>query len=57
MGKEYFVHPTAVVDEPVEIGEGTKIWHFTHIMSGAKNWGELHHRSKCLYRFRSTLGK
>jgi len=32
----YFVHPTAVVDEPVEIGEGTKIWHFSHIMSGAK---------------------
>jgi UDP-2-acetamido-3-amino-2,3-dideoxy-glucuronate N-acetyltransferase len=36
MGKECFIHPTAVVDEPIEIGEGTKIWHFTHIMSGAK---------------------
>ncbi len=36
MGKEHFVHPTAVVDKPVEIGEGTKIWHFTHIMSGAR---------------------
>ena len=36
MGKEYFIHSTAVVDEPVEIGEGTKIWHFTHIMSGAR---------------------
>jgi UDP-2-acetamido-3-amino-2,3-dideoxy-glucuronate N-acetyltransferase len=36
MGKEYFVHPTAVVDEPVDIGKGTKIWHFTHIMSGAR---------------------
>ena len=36
MEKEYFVHPTSVVDEPVEIGEGTKIWHFSHIMSGAK---------------------
>ncbi len=36
MEKEYFVHPTAVVDEPVEIGKGTKIWHFTHIMSGAR---------------------
>jgi len=32
----YFVHPTAVVDEPVEVGEGTKIWHFSHIMKGAK---------------------
>jgi len=36
MEKEYFVHPTAVVDEPIEIGGGTKIWHFTHIMSGAR---------------------
>src|SRR5512137_203828 len=36
MGKAYFAHPTAVVDEPVEIGEGTKIWHFTHINSGAR---------------------
>ncbi len=36
MGKGYFVHPTSVVDEPVEIREGTKIWHFSHIMSGVK---------------------
>jgi UDP-2-acetamido-3-amino-2,3-dideoxy-glucuronate N-acetyltransferase len=36
MGNEYFIHPTAVVDEPMEIGEGTRIWHFTHIMAGAK---------------------
>jgi UDP-2-acetamido-3-amino-2,3-dideoxy-glucuronate N-acetyltransferase len=36
MEEEYFVHPTSVVDEPVEIGEGTKIWHFSHVMSGAK---------------------
>jgi UDP-2-acetamido-3-amino-2,3-dideoxy-glucuronate N-acetyltransferase len=31
----YSVHETAVVDEPVEIGDGTKIWHFAHICSGA----------------------
>jgi UDP-2-acetamido-3-amino-2,3-dideoxy-glucuronate N-acetyltransferase len=31
---EYFAHPTAVVDEGCQIGEGTKIWHFSHIMSG-----------------------
>jgi len=36
MEKGYYIHPTAVVDEPVEIGRGTKIWHFSHIMSGAK---------------------
>lgn len=31
--KNYFVHETAVVDEPCEIGEGTKIWHFSHVMN------------------------
>jgi UDP-2-acetamido-3-amino-2,3-dideoxy-glucuronate N-acetyltransferase len=35
-GKDYFCHESAYVDEPVEIGKGTKIWHFAHIMSGAK---------------------
>ena len=33
---EYFVHPTSVVDDGVEIGEGTKIWHFSHVQSGAR---------------------
>jgi len=33
---EYFVHPTSVVDDNVIIGEGTKIWHFSHIQSGAR---------------------
>jgi UDP-2-acetamido-3-amino-2,3-dideoxy-glucuronate N-acetyltransferase len=28
----YFAHPTAVIDEGCEIGEGVKIWHFTHVM-------------------------
>jgi len=31
----YQVHPTAVIDAGAEIGNGTKIWHFSHIMSGA----------------------
>ncbi|HRG67991.1 MAG: N-acetyltransferase [Saprospiraceae bacterium] len=29
----YFAHPTAVIDPDCQIGEGTKIWHFSHIMS------------------------
>ena len=29
----YFAHQSAIVDERVEIGEGTKIWHFSHILS------------------------
>ncbi len=32
--KNYFVHESSYVDEPCEIGDGTKIWHFSHIMSG-----------------------
>jgi UDP-2-acetamido-3-amino-2,3-dideoxy-glucuronate N-acetyltransferase len=28
----YFVHPSSYVDEPCEIGAGTKIWHFCHVM-------------------------
>lgn len=32
---EYFVHPTATVDEGAVIGKDTKIWHYSHIMDGA----------------------
>ncbi len=36
MNKEYFAHETAVIDEGCEIGRGTKIWHFSHLMGGCK---------------------
>ncbi len=36
MEKSYFAHETAVIDEGCEIGDGTKIWHFSHIMPGCK---------------------
>ncbi len=32
----YFVHPSSFIDDNVKIGVGTKIWHFSHIMSGAR---------------------
>lgn len=32
----FFAHPTAVIDEGCEIGAGTKIWHFSHIMPNCK---------------------
>jgi UDP-2-acetamido-3-amino-2,3-dideoxy-glucuronate N-acetyltransferase len=32
---EFFCHPTAVIDEDCSIGEGTKIWHFSHLLKGA----------------------
>ena len=34
-GSPYFAHETACIDEPVTIGAGTRIWHFSHIMKGA----------------------
>ena len=34
--KKYFAHESSYVDNNVEIGEDTKIWHFSHIQSGAK---------------------
>mgnify|MGYP003293196610 CR=1 FL=1 len=33
MENNYFAHPTAIVDPDCQIGEGTKIWHFTHVSS------------------------
>ena len=33
---DYFVHESAYVDEGAEIGAGTKIWHFCHVMGKAK---------------------
>lgn len=34
--RRYFVHESSCVDEPAEIGEGTKIWHFSHVMPNAR---------------------
>ena len=29
------IHPTAVIDQPCEIGDGTRVWHFSHVCAGA----------------------
>ncbi len=34
--RPFFLHPTSIVDEPSEIGEGTRIWHFSHVMKNAR---------------------
>lgn len=34
--KEYFAHESAIIDEGCKIGPGTKIWHFSHIMTGSE---------------------
>ena len=33
--KKYFIHESSYVDDSVEIGNGTKIWHFSHVQTGA----------------------
>ena len=32
----YWAHPTAIIDSPASIGDDTKVWHFTHVMAGAR---------------------
>ena len=34
MEKDYFAHPTAVIDDACQIGAGCRIWHFSHLMTG-----------------------
>jgi len=36
MDKSFYAHPTAVVDDGVAIGQGTKVWHFAHILGGSR---------------------
>jgi UDP-2-acetamido-3-amino-2,3-dideoxy-glucuronate N-acetyltransferase len=36
MNNTYFSHETAIIDEGCDIGKGTSIWHFSHVMSGCK---------------------
>ncbi len=32
----YFAHPTAIIDEGAEIGDGSRVWHFVHVCGGAR---------------------
>jgi UDP-2-acetamido-3-amino-2,3-dideoxy-glucuronate N-acetyltransferase len=36
MGNDYTVHETAFLEQPCEIGPGTRVWHFAHVMAGAR---------------------
>ncbi|MBP5416494.1 MAG: N-acetyltransferase [Clostridiales bacterium] len=36
MSESYYAHPSAQIDEGAEIGEGTRIWHWCHLMKGSK---------------------
>jgi UDP-2-acetamido-3-amino-2,3-dideoxy-glucuronate N-acetyltransferase len=36
VARSFYAHETAVIDQPVEIGAGTKIWHFSHVMRDSR---------------------
>ena len=36
ISKEFFIHESSVIDNSARVGQGTMIWHFSHIMSNAK---------------------
>jgi UDP-2-acetamido-3-amino-2,3-dideoxy-glucuronate N-acetyltransferase len=36
VGNNYFVHESSYIDDQVQIGEGTKVWHFCHVLKGSK---------------------
>ncbi|MCJ7685240.1 MAG: N-acetyltransferase, partial [Desulfobacteraceae bacterium] len=36
VSQDYFVHPTSFIDPECEIGKDTKVWHFSHILSGSR---------------------
>ena len=51
-----FVHDSAIVDQPASIGEGSKIWHFTHIMQGVEMGKECTIGQNCFIASRCVLG-
>jgi UDP-2-acetamido-3-amino-2,3-dideoxy-glucuronate N-acetyltransferase len=52
----YFVHPTARVDEGAVVGEGTRIWHFCHVMAGARLGSQSVLGQNCFVAARGLLG-
>ncbi len=54
--KPCFVHETAIVDQPCEIGSGTKIWHFSHVMAGARIGKDCVIGQNCFIGSRAVLG-
>ena len=56
MNEKFYAHETAIIDEPCEIGEGTKIWHFSHIMKGAKIGKNCVIGQNCFVGSRAVLG-
>ncbi len=56
MDRNFYAHETAIIDEPCEIGEGTKIWHFSHVMKGAKIGKNCVIGQNCFIGSRAIIG-
>lgn len=54
--QSYFAHESSYVDEGAEIGEGTKIWHFSHILAGAKIGDRCSFGQNCCVSGGVTIG-
>jgi len=57
MTKPFFAHETAVIDDGCIIGEGTKIWHFSHIMTGCEIGEKCNIGQNVLVSSRVKLGR
>lgn len=54
--RNYFVHESSYVDEPAEIGSGTKIWHFSHVMANTKIGERCSIGQNCVISPHVTIG-
>lgn len=54
--RAFWAHPTALVDEPATIGEGTKVWHFSHVMAGARVGGRCSLGQNVFVGARAVIG-
>lgn len=52
----FFIHNTSVVDDNVQIGEGTKIWHFSHLLSNTKIGNHCSFGQNCVVGPNVTIG-
>jgi UDP-2-acetamido-3-amino-2,3-dideoxy-glucuronate N-acetyltransferase len=54
---KYLAHPTAIIDEGADIGEGTRIWHFCHVMPGARIGPRCSFGQNCFVGSGVTIGE
>ena len=57
MEKQYFAHPSAIIDEGCKIGKVTKIWHFSHIMPNCVIGENCNIGQNCVISPEAVLGK